>query len=115
MLLVGSLDSCISPGGLNDRSELKSKLLSLLGHPRRGGLYRSAYHSGVCCGHSLRLGMYDCSSLALLFWDTFFGYFGILFGIFSGYFWNTFGILLKHFCNSFGVRLGYFWDTLWIL
>ena len=28
----------------------------LLGHPRRGGLYRSAM-SSVVCGHSLRLGM----------------------------------------------------------
>ena len=36
----------------------------LLGHPRRGGLYRSAFHMDVeddvddeeVCGHSLRLG-----------------------------------------------------------
>ena len=35
VLLVGSSDRCILPGGLNNRSELKAKLLSLLGHPRR--------------------------------------------------------------------------------
>ena len=37
----------------------KSDILhyTLLGHPRRGGLYRSARYSVCCrCGHSLRLG-----------------------------------------------------------